>query len=310
MVAISEDSCPIGSASRWISHNRFIIAISLLTLLLLLLKVGILKVQQIINFSLIIGFLLCAIIILSGLIRIKPAFLIPLIENPFTKLLIQNFPLLLVLFVIFVLILLSFQAPPEQVIEEVIQNKIVVLCKTLKTQKERDECFYRFALEHTTIAYCFNWYIKNDTIADVCFYDVAQLKNNPDICYNINSNNLQDACFANIAKLRKDVSLCSSIKSNATFDLCYIGVAVATKNATLCNRTLEKDICYKEVGSAIVSADVCYLIKENRTKAECLLSIAIKTNDFNICENITDKQLKKSCMYHANQTKNLYQRNH
>lgn len=88
--------------------------------------------------------------------------------------------------------------------------------------------------------------IRNIDWRERCYYETAQLTNNPELC-NL-SGSFISQCYGDTAYRLKDQSFCKKIPSDDLYglNLCYQNIAIAMRDASLCNKVSDKfakDLC-------------------------------------------------------------------
>lgn len=136
-----------------------------------------------------------------------------------------------------------------------IQEKDVELCKRKPLILQEPDYLVSYCITEVAIK------LKDESICDKylsdrderrrCFFDVAQVKQDPSVCAKIGENEVEgirkwrDMCISKLAIEKLDIELCQQAKTD--LDICMAAIAVRTGNVSLCENDTDKDRCIEVV---------------------------------------------------------------
>jgi len=146
------------------------------------------------------------------------------------------------------------------------------LCETLN-ETTQGTCIAKIALERGNETLCFT--INSTYWWDICFYDLGVLKQDPEICDEMDLlSDRRDECFVTVSNLKHDESVCRMVGNSAKQYRCYITQAVEKGEPSICDKIDDKiwreGNCIKKVAEEADNSSICQIITIDKIKQDCL----------------------------------------
>lgn len=117
-----------------------------------------------------------------------------------------------------------------------------------------------------------------------CFFKLAKIKNNIDLCEKITDETKQGTCIFDLAKVNRNATSCDKIKKFVIKRDCYYYFAIEDKNINLCDKTGEREReCYINFIEKYANEKLCENIKYTY-KYDCYHQLAFKEKDLSFCD--------------------------
>ncbi len=117
-------------------------------------------------------------------------------------------------------------------------------------------------------------------------------------CEIMKNNLLQETCYGNLADLKNELDLCDNIADPSTKEGCILVVAINTLNTDACSKITNREksnICLKDIAVNNSNSELCKNINEDNLADECYSSIGVTTRDVNLCDKVTNADKKINC---------------
>lgn len=113
-------------------------------------------------------------------------------------------------------------------------------------------------------------------------------------CDQTSNEKKQGVCFFNLAKIENNNEICEKIKDYSTGRDCYYYFAIKDKNIELCDKTEEKEqSCYEKILEEVTSEETCNRIGRSY-RNNCYYRLAVKEKRIDFCFK-ADDALKNCC---------------
>ncbi|MFH1327102.1 MAG: hypothetical protein ABIH59_03175 [archaeon] len=158
----------------------------------------------------------------------------------------------------------------------------------------KDECYWHVAWLNNNAELCekiTDGYYKGRCLRDT----VAKIKDSK-ACEKIENIEYRNKCYMNLAEYEGDVNICSKITDGSLKEKCYFWIAGEEGNA--CPEIADSDlheICYVEAARKTEDASYCDKITDTPIADKCYRTVAEITNDRSLCEKLIGEQAKQKC---------------
>lgn len=169
----------------------------------------------------------------------------------------------------------------------------------------RDYCYNDLARKTKDESYCTK--LRDERLKGLCYYDLAIKKSDENLCVDIGRDvkrsfglYLKDSCFIETAQLKNDWQICTNLESSAK-ERCmeeFVNSLIEDnkeneiKDKILCSSISEsyesygtRERCYFNLAVNNLDSEGCY---DSIYPNQCLFKIALNTLDASFCQNITD----------------------
>jgi hypothetical protein len=159
----------------------------------------------------------------------------------------------------------------------------------------RDECYWHVARLNNDANLCEE--ITDSYYKDKCLEEAVT--QDPNTCGKITDNTKQADCYVNLAVSTGDADLCKEIVYEIEHrDKCYVNVAEHTGDSRICGEIADPDLqekCYFWVAEQAGNVDVCEEMTDVDLQVMCYVEVAEKTGDAGFCEKITEIRIRDKC---------------
>ncbi len=177
-------------------------------------------------------------------------------------------------------------------------------CKEIKLKNIsiRDQCFYDIAIELKDNSGCVQ--IIDETKANTCNAIIAAEENSIEACKKISVVSDKDICFNALAIGTNDYVICTYISTAKTetgfkIDNCLNALLVGNKEETLCTYFIDENQsnhCYYEVGTQEKNPLICKKSSDDDLKYLCIKNVAVLEEDPDYCLQIQDQNIFQQCV--------------
>ncbi len=134
---------------------------------------------------------------------------------------------------------------------------------------------------------------------DECYWHVARLNEDADLCEEIIDSHYKDKCLRDFAITGQDSSTCEKITDSEEQAGCYIELARGTSDDSLCENIVydieHRDKCYILVAEHIGDDSICENIEDSSIREKCYFWVAGQEGDIEVCEEIENIDLQTMC---------------
>jgi hypothetical protein len=134
---------------------------------------------------------------------------------------------------------------------------------------------------------------------DECYWHVARLNQDADLCEEITDIYYKDKCLRDITTTTQDPSTCEKITNPTEQADCYVNLAIANSDYFICTEIVyeveHRDKCYVLVAQQLGDASICENIDESSLQDECYFWVAEQEGDVDDCEEIEKIDLQVMC---------------
>ncbi len=175
------------------------------------------------------------------------------------------------------------------------QNKNLPLKTPAEIQKEKEEYLLDQEIMEDAITNLDSGgckIIKNALLQEICYSNLAILKNELDLCDNIADSSAKEGCILVVATNTLDVDACSKITNREKNNICFKDIAINKSSSELCKNINKEDFadeCYLSIGATAKNADLCDNIIDADKKITCYTAVGVATNSIATCEKIKSK---------------------
>ena len=176
------------------------------------------------------------------------------------------------------------------------------LCNKEATQLKKDQCLNDYAIQYNDISACRE---MQQLSVDNCVKEIAVNLQSYDTCKEIKLKNItiRDQCFYEIAIALEDTTGCNQIIDSSKSNTCNAIVAGTIGSIEACKKISiikDKDICFKTIAESTKNFVVCTYISTAKTtdifkRDDCLNTILASIKEEAMCEYYLDKTEKNNC---------------
>lgn len=187
-------------------------------------------------------------------------------------------------------------APPAVVLTQEVEMAVCSGMPSLPSQGValEDVCIIGLAAKHENTTLCRK--VGRDQRM-TCYVIVAELKNNPDICLEAESQASQ--CLEQYAREKNDGSVCGRITEVSYRNSCYSSMAGKLSDLSICEKITDvnqKDSCYSQMANQLSDPALCEKMRNLNNKDNCYFDVARRFGDSSYCDMIASSDRKESCL--------------
>ena len=134
---------------------------------------------------------------------------------------------------------------------------------------------------------------------DECYWHVARLNQDADLCEKISDIYYKDKCLRDIIGTTQDSDTCEKITDISEKEDCYISLAIKNSDVSICGKITynneHRDKCYVNLAEHIGDTSICDKISEDSLKEKCYFWLAGEEGDVGVCEELEDSSLQNEC---------------
>ena len=184
------------------------------------------------------------------------------------------------------------------------EQPYIQLCNKEPSQLKIDQCLQNYSLEFNNISACREMKELN---VDACIKEIAVNLLSYDTCKEIKLKNvsIRDQCFYDIAVELKDNSGCTQIIDAAKTNTCSAIIAAEEKSIEACKKISvesDKDVCFNALAIGMADYVICTYISTAKTatgfkKDNCLETLLANHKEETLCTYFIDKDKTNSCYF-------------
>lgn len=137
--------------------------------------------------------------------------------------------------------------------------------------------------------------LQGASFEDVCITGLAGKYKNTALCKEV-ARDQRTACYTVVAEVKSNPDVCSEAESQA--DQCLEQYARDKKDSSVCAKMADisnKDRCYSDFANQLSDSALCEKIRTVDTKDSCYFNLAMRLRDSAYCEKITNANQKQNC---------------
>jgi hypothetical protein len=134
--------------------------------------------------------------------------------------------------------------------------------------------------------------------SDECYWHVARLNQDADLCEKITENYYKDKCLRDVVTTTQDSSTCEKITDDIEKEDCYVWSAIENNDASICENIdiiLQRNKCYIHISQHTGDASICENVDDSSLREKCYFWVAEQEGDVGSCEGIDDADLQAMC---------------
>ncbi len=192
-------------------------------------------------------------------------------------------------------------------------NAEIENCNLVKSAEYeiRNTCYWNAAVALEDRETC-DLIVSDSAVKDDCIMDIAVLKENEQLCFDIKANNIsdRDLCISRIALSTGNYTKCEIVQTDQAYYRCFAEVALSFGAHEICSQAERLDLrllpyagkeyCFKEYAVLSENDAVCNNISFSSLEAQCNAEVEVavtckdndKVCDESLCSYVNDNDCK------------------